>query len=157
MKTFARLIDGRALDCQPAANDADLSARFHPDWLARNPFVVVPDGTISNAVDNGNGTFTNPVETPPPGPQPLIVSSTSFQDICETALGGGATGATRFGKIIRDLAASNDDLVYGIYQRFMKSVTFDKAKVAAMLAVLASKTIVTAQERTAILNTWPMV
>lgn len=60
MTTFARIVDGYALDCHVAASAAELAARFHPEWLARNPFIVVPDGTLHGAKDNGNGTFSNP-------------------------------------------------------------------------------------------------
>lgn len=60
MTTFARVAGGYALDCQIAATATDLAARFNPEWLSANPFVIVPDGTLHGAVDNGNGTFTNP-------------------------------------------------------------------------------------------------
>lgn len=60
MTTFARVIDGSTVDCQVAANQAELAKRFHPDWLARNPFIQVPDGTQASAKDNLDGTFTNP-------------------------------------------------------------------------------------------------
>ncbi len=78
MTTFARLVDGVALDCQILATATELAARFHPEWLAKHPFVVVPDGTIHGAVDNGNGTFTNPVlpepvAPPAPAPDPIAV------------------------------------------------------------------------------------
>lgn len=68
MTTYARLVDGFAVDCQVAANTAELSARFHPDWYAAHPFSVVPDGTLHGAKDNGNGTFTNPPSPAPSGP-----------------------------------------------------------------------------------------
>lgn len=67
MSTFARIVNGCAVDCRVQASAADLAACFHPDWLAKNPFVIVPDGTLHGAIDNGNGTFTNPppVDTSP--------------------------------------------------------------------------------------------
>lgn len=60
MTTYARLVDGFALDCQVAECTADLSGRYHPEWFSRQSFVVVPDGTIHGAENNGDGTFTNP-------------------------------------------------------------------------------------------------
>lgn len=67
MVTFARVINSVAVDVQVASSATDLAARFHPDWLAAHPFVVVPDGTTHGAHDNGNGTFSN-IPTPAPTP-----------------------------------------------------------------------------------------
>lgn len=69
MTTFARIVDGFTTDVRVHASSAELAACFHPDWLAAHPFVVVPDGTLHGAKDNGNGTFTPPqtsVSTKPP-------------------------------------------------------------------------------------------
>lgn len=69
MTTFARSVGGFAVDIQIAASATELQGRFHPDWLAKNPFIVVPDGTLHGAIDNGNGTFTNvPPQVKPPEP-----------------------------------------------------------------------------------------
>lgn len=46
MTTYARLVDGFALDVQSAASANDLAARYHADWLAKNQFSVVPDDTL---------------------------------------------------------------------------------------------------------------
>lgn len=77
MSTFARVTGGFALDCRVNASAAELAACFHPDWLAKNPFVVVPDGTIHGAKDNGNGTFTNPSPSVPT-PQPINAGNPYF-------------------------------------------------------------------------------
>ena len=74
MTTFARLVDGYAVDCRVQASATELAACFHPDWLATHPFVVVPDGTVHGAKDNGDGTFTNPPIPPPPVPQPRVAT-----------------------------------------------------------------------------------
>lgn len=156
MSTYGRLVGGYALDCQVASSLAELAERFHPDWLARNPFSQVPDGTLHGATDNGDGTFTNPpVAVVPPVYE--ILSASRFQEVCEQALGGNAVGASRFGAIIRAIEASNDDLVFSISKRYAKSVTFDRVKTASMLTVLINKGVanVTSQERNSILNAWP--
>ena len=70
MKTFARIVDGFAIDIQIADSLADLATRFNPEWLARNPFTQVPDGTEHGAFDNGDGTFTNPTPPVPEAPKP---------------------------------------------------------------------------------------
>lgn len=126
-------------------------ARMFPD---NHDFMRVADDAMSGAIKQPDGSFLNPSNTVQLSPS--TVSASGFQDICETALGGGVTGAARFGKIIRDMASSVDDTVFAIYQRFLKSLTFDKTKSAAMLAVLVSKGLITGQERTAILNAWPV-
>jgi len=82
---------------------------------------------------------------------PLILSATAFQDAAETGLGSRA----RFGEVIRAMQTSADDEVLAVYKRYDKSITFEKAKAAAMLALLRDKGIVTPQERTSILAEWP--
>lgn len=62
MKTFARVVDGVALDCQVAADSAELATRFHPEWLAKNPFTLVPDWTLHGATSDGHGGWINPVQ-----------------------------------------------------------------------------------------------
>ncbi len=68
MSTFARIVDGVALDCQVADDASELAARFHPEWLARNPFTQVPDGTAHGAVSDGHGGWINPPPAPVPAP-----------------------------------------------------------------------------------------
>lgn len=155
MSTFARLVDGFALDCQEASSMQELSTRFHPDWFVKNPFISVPDGTRHGARDNGNGTFTNPPASAGAA-IPHVLSASAFQDICETGLGGNSAGAARFGAIMRELATSQDDNVFAINQRFIKATTFDKQKTTAMLNALVLKAVITPQERSAILALWPV-
>ena len=85
MTTFARLVNGFALDCRVHATATELAACFHPEWLAANPFVVVPDGTIHGAKDNGNGTFTNPPPPPVPVPQPRAATRIEVIDAIPAA------------------------------------------------------------------------
>ncbi len=68
MTTYARIVNGRTADI--VVTPPSLESRYHPDWLARNTFIVVPDGTLDNARDNGDGTYSNPVPAQQPIPQP---------------------------------------------------------------------------------------
>lgn len=72
MTTYAHIVDGYTTDVRIHASATELAACFHPEWLAKNPFTVVPDGTQHGAKDNGDGTFTNPVVATP------VVIDTSF-------------------------------------------------------------------------------
>lgn len=108
--------------------------------------------TTAAGVQIFENTYTGPTISPVVA---ATLAASGFQDVCETGFGGGATGASRFGAVMRALATSNDDLVYSINQRFLKSTTFDKTKAAAMFTILVAKTVLTAQERTAILAAWP--
>lgn len=154
MTTFARIVDGYAIDCRVHTSATELAACFHPSWLAVNPFVVVPDGTAHGAKDNGDGTFTNPAIQNPPA-SPATLSASAFQDLCVNNLGGNSIGETRFGAIVRTMSTSADDLVFSVYQRFIKSSTFDKSKSIQMFQILQNKGIMTSQERNAIINAWP--
>lgn len=115
----------------------------------------VADDCVPGATYNGPGDTINPQIVLAKGP--LTLSSTAFQDVCETGLGGNATGRARFGAIIKAMAASADNEVIAVNKRFEKSITFDKQKTAAMLTLLIAKGIasLTTQERTSILDAWP--
>lgn len=78
MTTFARIVQGFAIDCRVHATATELAACFHPEWLAAHPFVVVPDGTQHGAKDNGNGTFTNILPPQPDPPVPINVGNPYF-------------------------------------------------------------------------------
>jgi hypothetical protein len=82
---------------------------------------------------------------------PLILSATAFQDAAETGLGSRA----RFGEVIRAMQTSANDEILSVFKRYDKSITFEKAKAAAMLSLLVSAAIVTPQERSHILAAWP--
>jgi hypothetical protein len=147
---YAHTETGRALDPQFDSDAGKYAARFTAEVIENWSIVQVPDDTLHGALDNGDGTFTNP--QPPPSPVIYTtLSATAFQDVCETGLGSQA----RFGKIIRDMSASADDQVFSAYQRFMKSITFDRSKAAPLFTLLVAKGLMTTQERTAILNAWP--
>ena len=105
MTTYARIVNGVALDCRVQASASELVACFHPDWLTAHPFVVVPDGTLHGAKDNGNGTFTNP-----PPPAPITVDSTldrrTLRSHVVTVLGGAGSGSAKLQNYI-DTANTN--------------------------------------------------
>lgn len=122
--------------------------------LGASGFIAVDDAVVHGDIVVGSSGYQHQPD-PVPLPVPIqLKSASSFQDGCEAAFGGGVTGATRFGEVMRAMATSDDDLVFGIYQRFLKSDTFDRARTSAMLVVLVGKTIVTSQESAAILSAW---
>lgn len=148
---WAQIINGRAVN--PVTVDpADCYAA---EWLAEQPpFVEVPDGTLHGAVDNGDGTFTNPVEAS----KPRILSKTAFQDYAVTQLGGGLTGMGRFTEIMDATRNSSAGAVRFAYSRYEAANTFEKENTSQLTAVMAADTTeghLTEQERTAILDNWP--
>jgi len=125
-----------------------------------SPQVIAGDPQLGDIVRITTNTgaviyerYTPPA--PPPAPGPIVLSATAFQDVCEAALGGNGVGRTRFGKVIRDMSASADDEVLSVFKRYDKSQTFERGKASALFTLLVSKSILTAQERTAILAAWP--
>ena len=78
MSTYARIVDGFAVDI--VVEPPLLAERFNPDWMAAQTFIVVPDGTIHGASDNGDGTFTNP---PPATPPDVISVSDPIADLSD--------------------------------------------------------------------------
>lgn len=86
---------------------------------------------------------------------PLTLSASTFQDTCETGLGGGATGRAAYGAIVKAMRASTDDDVVAVYERLQKSFLFDKNKASPLFTLLVNKTLMTATQRTNILAAWP--
>lgn len=158
MTTFARLINGVALDCQ-IGTVSDLATRFHPVWLSKNPFTEVPDGTLHGAKDNGDGTFSNPVIVQP-ALIDLILSKSDFIDHCSAQLGSAATGQVRFGAIIAAARASTDGAVAFGISKYDSLSAVTKAQAQAFFtairqAGLPGGAIVTVAEITAIVTNWP--
>ncbi len=88
-------------------------------------------------------------------PSPIVQSKRIFLENAATALGANGAGRADLGKIIRNMRASVDDEVYVIAERYNSAETLDKAQVAGLTAILVSKSIMTTQQRTAILAAWP--
>ena len=71
MSTFAQVYNGRAHNVVLGADlYSALSNTFHPNFIAHElaagrDWTDVPEGTLHNATDNGDGTFTNPPEVSP--------------------------------------------------------------------------------------------
>lgn len=154
MTTFARLVGGYALDCQIVATAAELAARFHPDWLAANPFAVVPDGTVHGATENGDGTFTNPAPPSEPSPKPRILSKTAFQDFVWAQLGGSVNGMARFNQILK-ACAGGDDILQAIYDRYVAADTFAKDQVNALTTIMVQANVMSADEQKRVIVNWP--
>lgn len=152
---FAHIETGFAIDVIEASSQQSYEKLFAGDLVQKWTVVSVPNGTPHGAKSNGDGTYTNPSTAVPSAPSAALLSASGFQDACETGLGGGTAGATRFGAITRAMDTTADDLVFAVNKRFVKSITFDKTKAAALFSVLVSKGLMTAGERTAILAVWP--
>ncbi len=70
MTTFAHIEDGKALDPHVNVSATEYLRRYAIDTTAAWNVVEVPDGTLHGAIDNGDGTFTNPA---PPIPIEISV------------------------------------------------------------------------------------
>lgn len=156
MTTYARISGGFALDCQVATSLDDLKSRFHPEWLAAHPFVVVPDGTIHGAKDNGNGTFTNP---PPPTPPTIDVELTrkDFRNHIVTALGGVGPGSAVLQGYLDVANASTATTQSARNMRlaleiFRNENSFTKTDAQQLMNAIQF----TASDQTQALNTWPV-
>lgn len=82
MATWAQLFDHQALNVIVGSDlQAELSRRFVPGYDGGHPGVpwsLVPDGTVSGATDNGDGTFSNPVPPVIPAPKPNTPNNPFF-------------------------------------------------------------------------------
>lgn len=161
MTTYARIVAGFALDCQTAASVAELAARFHPEWLANNPFSVVPDGTIHGAKDNGNGTFTNPPLPQPPQPSPMHLSRQELRDYLVTQFGGNSAGRIKVGTILNAFRTSSDGQVAFYWDDFDSRTSYGRTEMVQLLTFLRGKDIggvgyITVAEINAVNANWPV-
>lgn len=152
MTTYARIVDGHAVDI--VVTPPELNERFHPEWLARQNFVVVPDGTEHGATDNNDGTFTNPPAPPPPAPVYILLSKTAFQDLAWAQLGSGASGMARFSVILKACANGND-VLQAIFDRYQAATLFARDQVKALTDIMVGAGVMQGFEQLAILTNWP--
>lgn len=160
MTTFARIVGGYAVDCHVAADLVELAARFHPQWFANHPFIIVPDGTKHGATDNGHGTFTNP-PVPPVVLIDSVLDENGFIDYMTDQLGGGATGDARYGAILIAAKNTTDSTVATKFAKFNaapgRRQPTKKLLNAMKTAALPAGSAVTTAEINAIDNNWPQV
>ena len=157
MTTYARLVNGHALDCQTAASATELAARFHPSWLAANPFTVVPDGTVHGARDNGNGTFTNPAPPAPVTADAILQRKEARMHVIN-ALGGSGPGSALLQYYLDIADANTATTAAARNMRLARDVirndmSFSKQEADSLLTALQFA----ASDRLAVINTWPFV
>lgn len=163
MAIYGKIVGGKTID---VFNTRDASGNL-PEWAStdqdfvdrlRQGSILLPDGTLDHATDNGDGTYTNPpIPTLPT--LPVIyktLSKTEFSDYCYAQLGGGITGIDRFGAILKAAAASTNDGVYAALDRYKSANTIQKDNTATFIALLQSDGILTQQEADNVINNWPV-
>lgn len=160
---FAQVFDGHAHN--PCVNPQEC---FTEEWIldeanAGHPFSQVPDGTKHGAIDNGDGTFTNPPDpstipnnpgNPYFGKKPLPVDE--FR-----ALVGQILPPVRYKRLTRDAG-------FLWIQDMIQSPTFQtvdtddkKGEFIKLVGYLLTtdaedgQKLMTTVERDAILNAWP--
>lgn len=160
MSTFARIVDGIAVDVK--TTPPSLGEQFNPEWLARQTFIQVPDGTLIGAQDNGDGTFTNPVIPPAPKVAQEL-SGVAFHTYCAGVLAqvnniSPTQGMARLGDVIHGMSGQGG-LVSIAYQRYAAAGApggkFTFSDIPTLMGALQSAGIATAQESAAIINNWP--
>lgn len=155
MARFAHVFQNIVYDPQDNATLADYKNRFGDltqQW-ASHVFKQVADDTVQGAVDNGNGTFTNPVAPTKPT-VPIIMTDKQFRKFVTQQLGVGA-----YGLAFKTASVSNDGTVLDAYAAWAKAQTYEKSDVAQFTAALVAAGILTAQQRTLLVgnNNWPEV
>ena len=158
MATFARIVDGKAIDVvvpDPASvswasNDAEWLAKLYPD--THESFVEVPTGTKDSALDNEDGSYTKPPEATAPEPQPVTYTDLEFLRYAKAQLGSGAR-VTEIIEGFRDHASA--ELRYA-HTEYTKAKDFTREAVDEFLAGGVAGGIVTTPERSNIYDSWEM-
>ena len=166
MATFGRLLDGQWLDVTTGPDLVTVQKRF-PFPITSCPALDTNGEPLRHgAMDNGNGTATNPT-VQAPATTYATLSATAFMDVAiaglaTTGLSAGAATA-RFQEIVeaaKNFVGTNETALRVRYahERYAKADKFNRDVVSALLSLFASPSvaIATAQERTAILAAWPV-
>lgn len=164
MNTFARLVDGLAVDV--VTTPPSLEKRFAPEWLAQRTFYDAPADTLPGraGVLNQDGSVTwgaNPVQ-PPTVTTDAVLTKDPFIDYCTLQFGNNTVGPARFGAIIVAMRGSTDPTVGYAISKYDAAVTVTKTQAqkffqAARAASLPAGSVVTTQEITTIVTNWPQV
>lgn len=161
MTTYARIVDGRALDVYRiparlpswAATEAELLARVFPGIAG---FIVVPDDCKPGSTDNGDGTYSDPAVA-----KPTVYAVLTRQDFRAHAvkiLGGNAIGTVKVQSYL-DVAAANagtqnaDKLMRYALVAVRDNTTFTRDDADQIMQALGFS----AQDRNAVTAAWPTV
>lgn len=126
-----------------------------PQVIAGDPVT----GDLVRVTDGDRVQYYRYTEIPPYTPAPRVLTKTSFQDYCIGQLGGSTTGMARFTEIMDATRDSTSGAVRFAYARYEAAQTFEKSNTAALTTIMAADDTtghLTADERTAILNNWPV-
>ena len=153
MATFARKVGNQWLDVTTGPDAQTVSARYGSLGYY---FQSCPDTdtggnpTKHGAVDNGDGTCTNPTVPVPPAAPPAILTDKQFRKYAAQTL----QSAAAVGSIWKAAQASADPDIQFAFMAWSKAQTFEKNEVESLTASLVPSCM-TAVQRTAILNNWP--
>ena len=118
------------------------------------------DGDVVRVTDGASVSEHRWYAPPAPSaPSPRLLSKTQFQDYAISHLGGGVTGMGRFTDIMDATAASASSAVRFAYARYQAADTFEKTQTGVLTGIMAADTQaghITADERTTILDNWPI-
>jgi len=155
MTTYARIENGIALDPVMAASAVEAKGLFGPiadAWV----FVEVPDGTKHGALDNGDGTYTNP-QPAEAAVVPATLTKVQFQDLCVVQFGGDGAGRARYVSVINQIKTSTSADTAFAYERYLAATAVERDETAVFLSLLVAdpENDLTLAERDAIINNWP--
>lgn len=148
---FAHTETGVALNVNDDATIEKYRARFTPESMSGWTVKPVPPGTLDNAKDNGDGTFSNP-NIPQPPTARLRLTRQDFRALVRGVFGGNAAavaklqtyldaakanaGTATADKAMRfalDSIQTNTDFSYEDADDIMSAIQFSGADKAAVL------------------------
>ncbi len=156
---YARLVAGRYIDVWRVPEDFPDLATLQR-CLPLGGFLVVDDAVQSSAIDNGDGTFTNP--TPAIAiPASAVFQSADFGPFLSKLLDPDPlVGRSKLRQILEAAAAragtaASDYRTRDFKDFFYAAKSFDKATVGNYLTDLVASGIITNNQKNAVVAAWP--
>lgn len=150
MAKYSRNVNGRAVDVVSAASAAAAAAIFGPTLFSGGDFLLVPNETQPGAkltiVDDAVTAIENPPAPPAPPTVYRLLTPNQVIDLMLATL-----GAAGFAACVRS------DIDAMVTWRYKMSVARDisKTQAAGGLSIIVASGLMTAGQRTAILDSWP--
>lgn len=149
MPKYSRVQAGRSVDVVTAASPAAAAAIFGPTLFVGGDFLLVPNETLPGAALTIVDGAVTAIENPTPPTPPTIYRLLTPNQVVDLML--AAIGVAGFAACVR----SDLDAMVTWRYKMDRARDISRDQAAAGLTIIVAGGLMTAAQRTAILDAWP--